>query len=51
MSDETKNTATEENSSDDKQEQSTVSKIEVVVEVTKDKKEAERPGVCCGECS
>ena len=51
MSEETKKTSTEENSTEDKPEQSTLSKVEVVVEVSNEKKEEDRPGVCCGSCT
>ncbi len=49
MSEEAKSTSTEANSTEEKLEQSTTGKVEA--EESKEKKEAERPGVCCGSCS
>lgn len=51
MSNETEKASTETDKSENKQEKSTISKIEVVVETSKEKKEEERPGVCCGSCT
>jgi len=51
MSEEAKNSSNETNESEDKQEKPSISGISIAIETTDDKKEPERPGVCCGECS
>ncbi|MCW8944587.1 MAG: CCGSCS motif protein [Sedimenticola sp.] len=53
MSEETKNASADETSNDETQEQATSVNVEIKTEAeaTEEKKEADRPGVCCGSCS
>lgn len=51
MSDETKQTSSEANGSEEQDKQATSVNVETKAETTEEKKEADRPGVCCGSCS
>ncbi|TVO72491.1 CCGSCS motif protein [Sedimenticola selenatireducens] len=53
MSEETKNASAEAVSSEETQEQATSINVEIKTqaETAEEKKEADRPGVCCGSCS
>lgn len=50
MSEDTKQTTSETNA-DEAQPQTTAIDVNIQVETTEEKKEAERPGICCGSCS
>jgi CCGSCS motif protein len=43
--------ATTETNADEAQPQTTATDVNIQVETTEEKKEEERPGVCCGSCS
>lgn len=51
MSDEIKQTSSEVNGSEEQDKQTTSVTVETKAEATEEKKEADRPGVCCGSCS
>lgn len=51
MSEETKQTSSEANGSEAQDKQTTSVNVEIKAETTEEKKEADRPGVCCGSCS
>ncbi|WP_260295978.1 CCGSCS motif protein [Sedimenticola hydrogenitrophicus] len=50
MSTDTQQVTTETNA-DEAQPQTTAIDVNIQVETTEEKKEEERPGVCCGSCS
>ncbi|MCP3670978.1 MAG: hypothetical protein GY814_11210 [Gammaproteobacteria bacterium] len=51
MSKETENSTTEENEAKDNLQASISIKVEVQDDSSDEKKEEERPGVCCGSCT
>lgn len=51
MSEENKVTAAEASKNEENQQQATTVDVDTPVEASEEKKETERPGVCCGSCS
>lgn len=51
MSEDTQQTTTEANAGEEQQPQSTSINVDIQVETAEEKKEADRPGFCCGSCS
>ncbi|WP_428605016.1 CCGSCS motif protein [Sedimenticola sp.] len=51
MSEDSQQTTPEASAGDDQPTQATAINVNIQVETAEEKKEAERPGFCCGSCS